>query len=204
MPAQPTASVAISWDFDNAASDPVVTVLHFAKVGTTEGWDTADLTGLITAVGTIWSDTLGTVITDDLNCVSVTAREVTTGPGFSVTLSPPEGTFLNTDTGESMAPWENVVVNHQSTAAGRSGRGRTFLPGCRASFIDSSGTVDGTFRNQLVGQWDEFREQIEAAGVDFTVVMVVYSRTQDAVATVIGHTVKPIVGIQRDRRAGSN
>lgn len=203
MPTTPTASVAVSWNFDNAASDEVVTVLHFVKVGDASPFDAADLATLILDAGNSWSDTIGLVVTQDLNAVSVTAREVVTGAGFSVTLDPPEGTWLNTDTGESMPPWENVVVNHQSTAPGRSGRGRTFLPGCRASFVDSSGTVSALFRQQLVTAWNDFDADLQAVGKTLPSALVVYSRTNDTVSTVIGHAVKPIVGIQRDRRAGS-
>lgn len=201
MPSQPTAQVAVQWEFDNAASDPTYNVFHFAKLGSSSAWDSEELNTLIDEVGNVWSDTVGQVLTDDLTAVAVTARQVVEGDAFSVTKAPSEGTWLNIDTGTAANPWECAVVNHSSTAPGRRGVGRTFLPGIRASFIDSSGTVDAGIRAGIAGAFNVFREDVQEGTIP--VVLVVYSRTYDSVATVLGSSVRPLVGIQRDRRAGS-
>lgn len=201
MPAQPTASVAIEWGFANAAADPTFTVLNFSKIGSSSEWVASELDALIDDLGDAWSSTVGDALTSDLNAISVTARQVTTGDAFSVTKTPSEGTWLNVDSGDALNPWECIVCNHASTAPGRRGVGRTYLPGCRQTFVDSSGTVDGGYRATLASQWTAFR--IAADSITIPVAQVVYSRTYDEVASILSTTVRPLIGIQRDRRAGS-
>lgn len=204
MPAQPTCLIVPNWTFDNATADPVVNVFAFSKIGDTTPFDNESLGLAIAEVGAAYSDTVGLVITEDLNCASVLAVEVTSGPGFSLEITPPEGTWLNTDGATSTVPWQCAVVSHSSTAPGRSGRGRTYMPGIRANFIDSSGTVDATFRTQLAGAFGEWREAMSSAIPEQPLQAVVYSRKNDTVASILSSVVRPLVGIQRDRRAGSN
>lgn len=201
MPTQPTAQLAVQWEFANAASDPTFNVFNVAKLGSTTPWDATDLEALIDSAGNAWSDTIGTVITGGLVAVGITARQVVEGGGFTVTKAAVEGAWLNTDATPPAEPWICAVVNHASTAPGRRGIGRTYLPGLRASFVDQSGTVNATYRQQLADQFNAWREALEAGTP--SVAQVVYSRTYDEVATVLASQVRPLVGIQRDRRAGS-
>lgn len=201
MPTQPTAQIAVQWEFANASSDPTYNVFNVAKLGSSDPWDASELNTLIDMAGNAWSDTIGLVISEGLDCVNVTARQVVEGGGFTVTKTPSEGTWLNTDTSPPAEPWICAVVNHASTAPGRRGIGRTYLPGLRATFVDQSGTINGPFRAQLASAFGEWRDLMDAG--EPSVAQVVYSRTYDEVATVISSSVRPLTGIQRDRRAGS-
>lgn len=198
----PTASLAITWALDTAASDPIVNVLFFRKSSDADDFTIPELGSLIADVGAAWTDTVGTVICSDMKCQSVTARAIVPGPTFSLTLPPPLTTWVNDDTGQATAPWQNVVCNHQSDNPGRSGKGRTYLAGFRDEFVDSSGTIDATFRGQLQDAWLAFQGDVVTGGSN--VAQAVYSRKDNSEGIVIGTLCRPLVGIQRDRRSGSN
>lgn len=204
MPSQPTCLIVPRWSFLNAAADPVVNVFAFSKIGSTDPFDNEGLGLAIAEVGNAYSDTVGQAISEDLRCDSVLAVEVSSGPGFSLEIEPPEGTWLNVDDGAATPPWQCAVVSHSTTAPGRSGRGRTFMPGIRATFVDSSGTVNSLIRTELATQFAAWRDAISGTGPEQPLQAVVYSRKNDTVASILGSVVRPLVGIQRDRRAGSN
>lgn len=203
MPEQPTVLIAPRWHLVNGASDEIVNVFAFSKIGSDDPFTAGDMFQAINQVGTIWSDTIGHWVCDDCECVGVSARAAGPGASFNVDISPTEGTWANIEPGEAMKPWECVLVNHGSTAPGRSGVGRTYLAGVRDSYLNNDGQIQTAFRGNLAAAFNDWREQLTDPELEMPLDFVVYSRTLDEVASVIGSGVRPLVAIQRDRRAGS-
>lgn len=199
--AGPTAELAITWVDVEGAADPIVNVLHFQALTDADEWTIVTLVDLMTLVGEAWTATLGTVFLDAMVAESIYLKGVVPSPAPSITLAPEAGQFENSDTGDAMNPWENVVCNHATDRAGATGRGRTFMWGGRSSFVDSSGTVDATWRGQVRDQWAAFRAACVAGSP--SVAQVVYSRKDDDNGIVLGTLPRQLVGIQRDRRHGS-
>lgn len=203
MPAQPTAQLAVTWAITDTASDQIVNVLNFAKLGASDPWSAEELSDLIDAVGAVWTSTIGAALSNDCKAITIRANSVVAGGGFVAEKSPFEGTWDNSGSGSSARPWEALLLQYASTAPGRSGRGRTFLPGGLFAQLGDNGDWQPTYRNTVLGGMLGFIEGVQEITDAPPVVMVVYSRTNDSVATITGISVRPLLGIQRDRRAGS-
>lgn len=202
MPITPTALIAPSWRITSAQSDPIVNVFAVMKLGSAARWTPPQLENAIDVLGSAWTASVGLQLSDDMVCDSVSAIEVNPGAAFTFEKSPEEGDFSNIDQSIPADPWECALVSYQTLAPGRSGRGRSYVAGLWKGAISTSGLIEEQYRQDLATQFEAFHTAIETS-TEVPMVRAIYSRKNDTVDAVAGVSVRPMIALMRDRRAGS-
>lgn len=108
-------------------------------------------------------------LTVSVNTLILAAVDVKFGP----TLTGPSGTFTGATTGTlavtGIQPGTALLVDKNTAAGGRSGRGRVFMPGVTEADVDASGNVGAAYRSAAQAQWFEFGTGMTAAGIPLVV-----------------------------------
>ncbi len=145
-----------------------------------------------------WWDAVRPSITDAVSCMGAEFRDLSNVPGAAVEIPAPPLPKGGIVASLSLSA-ASYIVKWQTATPGRSGRGRTFVPGVTENNIEPDGrsivaaavgvlqgNVEAKYRNVLV----------PAAG---NVVPGVISRKQAFCRQVNGQSVGAVVGIQRRR-----
>lgn len=142
-------------------SNPMITVLHFAKTGggTYSG---ADCLSLATFIASAWPLHVMPFFCESytLNDVKVTDQSSESGPSVTVAPGTPQVGGYTT----AGLPGQNaLVMTHRTALRGRSFRGRTYF-GALVEPLVVGNQVDGTHMINLLTGWGNFLDECEAEG----------------------------------------
>lgn len=178
----------------------VSVVLHFEKVSPS----VADYTALADALGLQWDTILNAELSNELT------QGITTVYDLSEEFAPK---YENADEsgnpgdviGDSVPNNTSALVSHRSTATGRSGRGRTYVPGV-VEADESDGLLLPAFRTTLLTAWGAFITAVELTGWVFVVAQRFLNGAQlttGVMREVVTEILKLQLGTQRRRQVQS-
>jgi hypothetical protein len=122
----------------------------------------AELTAaaLAESCATIWEDTMRLSYVDDMIHLEVRCKLGPDATGASAVFSVGSP---GTDSGAGTTPNVAWLVQKQTLAGGRAGRGRFYLPGISESSVGSDGVIDGTQLANFQGRLDSFLSDLNTA-----------------------------------------
>lgn len=186
-------------DFDwNGESASIV--LHFEKSSPS----VADYTALADQLGEQWDTELNPELSEDMT------QGITTVYDLSEEFAPK---YENSDesgqpgqiVGDSVPNNTAALVSHRTTATGRSGRGRTYIPGV-VEGDESDGLLTAGFRTDLLAAWGAFITAVELTGWVFVVAqrfLAGEQLTTGVMRAVVTEILKLQLGTQRRRQVQS-
>lgn len=111
-------------------------------------------------INTAWAANVMTQVVDDLVMASVVVTDASSATGVQATQV---ATQAGTSTVAPCPPNIALCVTVRSTLRSRNGRGRIYLPGIGEDKVDGAGTVDNTFRNNVVSAFNDLATDLLAS-----------------------------------------
>lgn len=192
-----TAKVAVNMSWNGV---PVSVILHFQKATPSVG----DFTTLADIVSAEWAAHMLQEQVSELTIVDITAYDLSS-EGAPKYVNTDEAGTAGGDAGDGVPNNTCMLVSHRTTATGRSGRGRSYIPGMLET-DESDGLMLAAKQTALVTQWGLFIAGIAATGWDF----VIAQRFSDGVQLAVGiardvvtEIIKRQLGTQRRRQVPS-
>lgn len=187
--------ISFSWHGEDASI-----VLHFEKVTPSE----ADYIALADQLGEQWDTEINPELSDEL------IQGTTTVYDLSEEFAPK---YENSDesgqtgdvVGDAVPNNTAALVSHRTTATGRSGRGRTYIPGV-VEADESDGLLVAGFRTDLLTAWGAFITAVELTGWVFVVAQRFLSGVQlttGVMREVVTEILRLQLGTQRRRQVQS-
>ena len=172
------------------AGQPAVVVLGGKGAG---GW--TDQAG-----AAAWRDAFWTAFRTGLNdvqCVGATVRRVDGSGAIWDVGAPANSASAGTGTGHAVAA-ASYLIKWNTAQAGRSGKGRTFLPGVYETEVNNDGrTWSGAASTAIQTSIDAYLADMAGNGAGMA--PAVLSFRKGAAYEITGGSLAPIVGIQRRR-----
>lgn len=149
---------------------------------------------------TYWLDLIKTKQTTGFRWDSIDLLRVNASPPISdqyITAFPIVGTGGAAETAHQVA----VVVTHKTQYAGRSYRGRHYIPGILGTSI-TLGLLDTTVRNAIQTYYDDIVAAVGSGGANTDIRWVVWSQKLLTYTDVNNTIVRTVPGVIRRRRVG--
>lgn len=149
---------------------------------------------------TYWCDLVKTKMSNAFRFDSIDLLLVNASPPVSyqyVTAFPIAGTDANAETAHQVA----CVVTHKTQYAGRSYRGRHYIPALGADGF-TAGLISTTLRNALQTYYDDIVAAVGASGSNTDIQWVVWSQKLLTYTPVKDTLVRTVPGVIRRRRVG--
>lgn len=150
--------VDFSWN-----GTPASVILHWEKAAPVE----ADYIALAAALALEWKNEMMPLLSNDLVMGDVTVYDLSAefAPKF---VNSSQNGSPGIAVGDSVPNNTSALLSHRTTATGRSGRGRTYLPGIVES-DESDGLLTTGRRTTLVSDWADFIVAVGLSGWDFVI-----------------------------------
>jgi len=148
------AKACIGFDLNGVA---VSICLHWQKASPAE----ADYIALADQLGAAWSSRMLASQSNDLTQGTTTVYDLSAegAPKFENT---DESGDPGTEAGDSLANNTAMIISHRTTATGRSGRGRTYMPG--VSELDvTDGKASAAYKSEVATAWGLLITDVEVA-----------------------------------------
>lgn len=175
--------------------------LHWEKASPAE----ADYIDLADKVSFYWEDKMLPSQVADLAMGDVTVYDLSEefAPKY---INSDESGSPGEEVSDSMANNTAVVISHRTTATGRSGRGRTYMPGVGDADV-TDGLMSAAYVSEVLVAWASFITNIETdTGWDFVVAQRFLDGAQlttGVMRTVANEILKRQLGTQRRRQVPS-
>lgn len=189
------AALEMSWN-----GVEVSIILHFEKSSPTS----TDFTNLAAEVAAGFADDLMPELTEELFMGEVVVYDLSAENAPKYVNTDESGT-QGTLVGDSVPNNTSPVISHRTEATGRSGRGRTYLPGISEA-QESNGLLSSGLRDDLLTAWGTFITGIEALGWAFVIAQRFSGGSQlttGIMREVVTEILKLQLGTQRRRQVQS-
>jgi len=147
-------------------SNPIITVLHFAKAGGGD-FSASDCAALAGIVATAWPFFMLPVMSNQYSFISakVTDQSDEFGPSSTVSAFPP---VFGAQTSPGLPGHTTLVMTHRTALRGRSFRGRTYMPGLTEDGVVGN-TVEAARSLALGTAFNDFMADVTGAGYVFVI-----------------------------------
>jgi len=176
-------------------------ILHWEKASPS----VADYTALAAALALEWKTEMLPLLSDDIQMGEVTVYDLSEefAPKYvnSDELGSP-GLFV----GDSVPNNTAALASHRTTATGRSGRGRTYIPGL-VELDESNGLLTTSRQTSLISDWADFITAVELTGWVFVIAQRFLNGAQlttGILRVVTTEILKLALGTQRRRQVQSS
>lgn len=179
----------------HTGTELAVVTWHFRMLSTANPFTTIGL-----YLKTYWCDLVKTRMAASFRFDSIQFLRVNASPPISdqyVTGFP----IVGTGSGDELPHQVAIVVKHKTAYAGRSYRGRHYIPAITESYV-SAGLLLAADRNALQTYYDDIVAAVGASGANTDIQWVVWSQKLLTYNAVTDTVVRDVPGVIRRRRVG--
>jgi len=142
-----------------------------------------------------------TVLADQTSSVTLSRTRFKRGPNVSGAFAEKATTSAGGIGSSAMPPQVSLLITKVTATGGRSGRGRSFMPGVTEVDIGPNGELGTAYLADVQDKWDDLKTALEAA--DLFPVLLHADNTGDVTPhPITGFQVQALVATQRRRLRG--